>query len=265
MTKKKNGYWTIDRCKEEALKYTQRSKFEKGCGSAYIIAMRKGWLDEICIHMTSPQKVSGFWSAEKCLQEARKYSTVSDFKRGSPGAYDACRRHGIYDKCCQHMASRQKRKGHWTKTRCSQEALKFTCRSDFFKNSLPAYAKCHKMGWLDEVCGHMSRPKSDANVLYIWRTSHVSELGMPVYKVGVTSKRLGLSRISQCKASLSSDYADLVFYKEMKRARCAEKLAKNAGIPFTDVTGNGYTELRVMTESELEKTIILCMGFHHES
>jgi hypothetical protein len=48
--KKPSGYWTIERCHEEALKYSTRSNFRRDSNS-YKAAQRNGWLDHICSHM----------------------------------------------------------------------------------------------------------------------------------------------------------------------------------------------------------------------
>ena len=48
---KPKGYWTKERCKSEALKYEYRIDFEKCSGSAYVIARKNKWLDDICSHM----------------------------------------------------------------------------------------------------------------------------------------------------------------------------------------------------------------------
>lgn len=45
-------YWTKQKCKEEALKYKSRIKFKQNCGYGYDKSLKKGWLDEICSHMT---------------------------------------------------------------------------------------------------------------------------------------------------------------------------------------------------------------------
>jgi len=43
--------WTKSRIKNEAGKYKYRTDFMRGNESAYQIAWRKGWLDEVCTHM----------------------------------------------------------------------------------------------------------------------------------------------------------------------------------------------------------------------
>lgn len=45
--RKPNGYWTIKRCLEEAMKYVKRIDFQKNSGSAYNIAYSNGWLNDI--------------------------------------------------------------------------------------------------------------------------------------------------------------------------------------------------------------------------
>ena len=42
-----------EKCHAEALKYESRGEFQEKCDSAYTYAMRHGFLDEICTHMTS--------------------------------------------------------------------------------------------------------------------------------------------------------------------------------------------------------------------
>jgi hypothetical protein len=48
----------------------------------------------------------------------------------------------------------------WTKEMVHEEALKYTRRVDFQKNSAAAENAARKNGWLDEVCSHMVRLKT---------------------------------------------------------------------------------------------------------
>jgi hypothetical protein len=43
--------WTIEKCKEEALKYEFRGEFQKKSKSAYHASIRHNILDEICSHI----------------------------------------------------------------------------------------------------------------------------------------------------------------------------------------------------------------------
>jgi predicted GIY-YIG superfamily endonuclease len=51
--RKPNGYWTLDNCANEALKYFTKIDFKNASMSAYVIANRNGWMKEISAHMTS--------------------------------------------------------------------------------------------------------------------------------------------------------------------------------------------------------------------
>jgi predicted GIY-YIG superfamily endonuclease len=49
------------------------------------------------------RKKRNYWTKEKCLKEALRYSKRSDFKRGSGGAYRACQQNGWIDDVCYDM------------------------------------------------------------------------------------------------------------------------------------------------------------------
>jgi hypothetical protein len=48
---KPKSYWTFDKCKDEALKYYTKKDFRNYSNSAYQIAKKGKFLDEICTHM----------------------------------------------------------------------------------------------------------------------------------------------------------------------------------------------------------------------
>ena len=152
---KPKGYWTKARCAEEALKYDTLTAFRKGASTAYQAAHRNKWLDDICDHMTSTQKPKGYWTKQRCKAEALKYETRSSFAKGSKSAYHAAQQAGWLDDICDHMTSRTKPSGYWTKQRCKAEALKYETRIAFQKGSNSAYNAAQKNKWLDEICSHM--------------------------------------------------------------------------------------------------------------
>jgi hypothetical protein len=150
-----NGYWTKEKCQEEALKYNSRSDFQKNSGGAYVRSSKEGWLDEICSHMVESRTPNDYWTKEKCQEEALKYNSRNEFQRNSSGAYNVSRKNGWLDEICSHMVELKKPDGHWTKERCQEEALKYNSRSEFEKNSGTAYRASHRNGWIDEICSHM--------------------------------------------------------------------------------------------------------------
>ena len=161
---KPSGYWTKERCAKEAKKYKTRKKFCKGEGGAYGSAYRNNWLDEICSHMKkSKNKPKGYWTKEKCLEEALKYKIRSDFYKNGAGAPTVAIENNWMDEICSHMVKlKRKPRGYWTKVKCEEEALKYKTRNEFKENS-SAYSVACINNWLDEICSHMFKLKIKPN------------------------------------------------------------------------------------------------------
>jgi hypothetical protein len=47
--RKLDGYWTYDKCKEEALKYEYKKEFRNLSHYAYTISYQNGWLEEFSL------------------------------------------------------------------------------------------------------------------------------------------------------------------------------------------------------------------------
>lgn len=152
--------WTKEKCKEEALKYNSRSEFYKKSPSAYNKSIKMGWIDEICESMVVLKKPDRYWTKEKCKEEALKYNSKIEFKLGSISSYIVSTKNGWTDEICSHMVNLRKSVGYWTKEKCQEEALKYNSRTEFQKNSVSAYVRSRKEGWLDEICSHMNKLKN---------------------------------------------------------------------------------------------------------
>jgi hypothetical protein len=157
---KPNGFWNKERCREEALKYKNKNEFIISSKAGYSKASKNGWLDEICSHMISIRKFSGYWTYDKCKEEALKYNTKNDFYINSKGAYLSAYRKGWYEEICSHMVSPLKPNGYWTYQTCKEEALKYKTNVEFRKKMSGAYNVAYKNSWLDEICSHMIPPKN---------------------------------------------------------------------------------------------------------
>jgi len=97
-------------------------------------------------------KPKKYWTKERCLDAAKKYTTKIDFRKENPSAYSACLRKGWYDEATQHMDKNNKKHlGYWTKERCLDAAKKYTTKSDFRKNCQVVYSKCSSKKWLNYV------------------------------------------------------------------------------------------------------------------
>jgi hypothetical protein len=92
--RKEMGYWTYEKCKNEAKKYKYKSDFQKSSPSVYVISSNKNWINEICTHMTKKQgsefkskKVSQYslsgelikvWDSIKDAKNELKINHISD-------------------------------------------------------------------------------------------------------------------------------------------------------------------------------------------
>jgi len=95
-------YWTKERCLERALRYVHRVDFKNGDGSAYSTAVRNGWLDEICFHMTKPTpKVK--WTKEECHKVALKYKTALEFRKHERSVYATALQKGWLEDISSHL------------------------------------------------------------------------------------------------------------------------------------------------------------------
>jgi hypothetical protein len=86
--------WTIELCHIEAKKYNTRTEFQKNNSIVYRHAFKNEWLKSICSHMLEKKKPSGYWTYDKCLEEAKKYNTRSLFKKGGKSAYQISLKNG---------------------------------------------------------------------------------------------------------------------------------------------------------------------------
>jgi predicted GIY-YIG superfamily endonuclease len=100
----KNGdKWTYDMLKIEALKYKTRSGFRIGNNKAYQKSIKMSILDDICLHMISPNIK---WTYDMLKIEALKYKTRNGFRIGNNKAYSIAHKRRLLDDICKHMIKR---------------------------------------------------------------------------------------------------------------------------------------------------------------
>jgi predicted GIY-YIG superfamily endonuclease len=150
------GYWTKERCHQEALKYNTRVDFQKKSNGAYGSSLKKGWLEEVCSHMTRQLQPNGYWTYERCKEEALKYNTRKEFMASKNGARLAAVRNGWIHDICSHMDYIFFPNNWWNdKTRCKEEVAKYKTREELRDNSYEAYKSIHRNGWWDELCSEL--------------------------------------------------------------------------------------------------------------
>lgn len=95
--------WSLEACKADALKYNTKSEWHKGSPNAYTAAHRKKWLDDCSAHMKEGRKPNGYWSLERCKEDAKRYPSKQQWRTSSPSGYVTAKSKGWLDDCCGHM------------------------------------------------------------------------------------------------------------------------------------------------------------------
>lgn len=140
---------SLEKIRQEALKYKTRGEFQKGSHSIYIAAWRMKILDDICSHM---ENLYNSWSIESLKKEALKYKTRIEFKKNNPSAYCIALKRKDFEKICSHM---EHKLTYWTDEMLQIEALKYKTRNEFQKNNHSAYITAWARGNIDNICSHM--------------------------------------------------------------------------------------------------------------
>ena len=249
--RKPRGYWTLERCMEDAARFSTRGEWQRLHQAGYLAAQRNGWVDECCTHM---EPVLNSWDLDSCKADAANFESRFEWQRESAGAYYAAQRNGWIDECCTHMVRSRKKPGYWTKSRCAEDAKRFSHRFQWQQESSSAYSTAKRKGWLDECCAHMCTPESRTgtanDVVYVWR-----DAGTDLYKIGVTSDRIGERRIGNCSGKNDMD-PRIVFMLKVPDARAVEsKLLELGTDPELDSSIDGYTEFRRLTDAELGQAV----------
>lgn len=93
------------------------------------------------------------WNKEACYEEAKKYETITEFSKGSPGAHDAAYRNGWLKEYTWFMTKAEamsKARTKWTYEACYEEAKKYTSRGEFCEKCSSAWSVAKEKGWIDE-------------------------------------------------------------------------------------------------------------------
>lgn len=141
-------YWNYDRCKAEALKYTSIKEFEKNARQACKYARKNGWLAE-WTWFERKRKTPGYWTYNRCKEEAAKYTSRNDFKNGSNGAYHVALDKNWIEKW-KWLTPVSRPASYWTYDTCKKEAKKYKSRREFKYGCRAAYTISVQNKWIYE-------------------------------------------------------------------------------------------------------------------
>lgn len=131
-------------------------------------------------------------SLEEIKAEAAKYTKRSELKEANHRIYYVAMKDKLLDELYPTENGYHRK---WTAETLAEEAQKYSTKTELYRANASAYQTARRLGVLDEICAHMKpAQKSDYDVVYIAKVP-----GTDIYKVGLTSKRLGLQRLEQIK------------------------------------------------------------------
>lgn len=145
----KRQYWTDETCVEIAKKYTSISKFQKEYSGCYKYAVKHNLIDKFDWFIR-PRKKRGYWTYNKCYEEAKKYISVTDFKKYSKCAYNKSVVEG-WLKNYDWLKYNRKLNGYWNNyENCLNASKKCKSRNEFSKLTANGYANSIKNGWIND-------------------------------------------------------------------------------------------------------------------
>jgi len=192
-------YWTKESCLEKALKFNNRSDFNRYEYTAHKIASKNKWLDDICSHMKkindkkrciyvyefSDKSVyvgltydiknrhnrhindinSSVFIKMKELNELIHIKKVTDYldinaaKEKEEEFVNIYREKGWLILNKTKTGSIGSNTIKWTKEKCHEIALKYNSRKEYSINS-SSYYSAYKNNWLDDICTHMKQKRN---------------------------------------------------------------------------------------------------------
>jgi len=140
----KRKKWTINKIKQESLKYKTKKEWYTNDFKSYDAAVRNNILTECTKHMIKTKKPKGYWTTEKIKEEAKKYNSKMEWKTNSSTSYSYACKKSILNVCCKHMKNKVKPKGYWTTETIKEEVNKYKTRKEWKTHSPGSYNAANK-------------------------------------------------------------------------------------------------------------------------
>lgn len=232
--------WTEATVRAEAAKYSSKKDFERGSPRAYEHAQKRlKIINELFDNQRS------VWNLETLMAEAAKYPGKIEFKRANNPAYKAALRLGVIAKL--GFVDKQVT---WTEPMVRDAAKGYKNLIDLLRNNNKLYAAARRFG-INGDLGLARIDGKDNDTIYIWRAVGQYFNGEPVYKIGVTSARLGDLRIKHVANGVGFEFVLICHVKVRCRATEIEKRLHLLGYDPEYVGFDGATEFRAMDDATL--------------
>lgn len=195
------------------------------------------------------------YTRELLIEIMRTYETRKQFERCERAAHIAAL--SFFPKLIDEVFQPLIREaGYWTVDRLAEQAAQYPTKEDFRRGNLSAYSKASKLGLLDSF-GFIDGATGDYDTVYIWKVVGHQHNGLGIYKIGVTSFRLGLDRIKRV-SQLSKMRFEVVALERVGSSACsieAELLRLGCSPGLSGFCG--ATEFRVLTQRELDLALFI--------
>lgn len=254
MVRRKRHSVTPEYIHTVALTYSSRSKFVEEQAYLYQRAKKFGIYQDVVKHMVNEKRVR---DDSEIFAIAKLFKTRWEFQTSEKGVYQTARKRGILKDVCSHMGEPLVDNIKTVElSEVPNIALKYKTRSSFQKSNQPAYTAATRAGILDDVCSHMERGAwSDMDVIYIWRAMGHKYNGFNVYKIGITSARLGHTRMVKVAKDIDVEPIVIIFSQLSCNAHKVEKLLLQLGYDPKYINHDGCTEFRAYSSDDLINAI----------
>ena len=113
----------------------------------------------------------GFWkNIKNVLEESKKYSSRTEFKKKSQSAYNVARNMDILDKMYWLNNSKKRPIGYWkVKEHVMEEAKKYKTKEEFKNGCVSAFLAAHRYGYINEM-DWMVKQKQHKNGYWTYNT-----------------------------------------------------------------------------------------------
>ena len=147
------NFWNnYSNCKQECEKYNSIRELRRNNIKCYNSIIRNNWKNDFFETKHKEVKDFGYWNViEHCIEESKKYSTITELKIKSNGCYSSVLKHHWEIECFPDLKKR-KPNGYWDiKENCIEEAKKYRNLREFQKCAYGAYKCAKNNNWIEEI------------------------------------------------------------------------------------------------------------------
>jgi len=136
--------YTREDCERIARKYRTLKAFRENDKPVMMKAWREGWLDDYT-WLSRSHLPRNTWTERACRAEAKKYSSLAEFRKASLPAYATAQKNGWLK---EYKWLERRHVKAFTLKECTRIALKYTTLRQFRFDNWTAYAAASRNGWL---------------------------------------------------------------------------------------------------------------------